>query len=504
MPLDLSGFDSGVNQYGGLYKLGDDLRQNRELDLRKQQMDLAQKRFDQNEADRQATRKNATANYLKSYLSPDHFLTGTVYDPLITKGIGNVMNKAMQLAAQGVDAATISTLINPDVAKLSQASQNLQQINAQAENAKKILAKQPGFDASKFDDEFKKNTYFTTDANGNTVLKDISKLDPNQDYADQTVRNGNVWNNQAIDDFLKNTKPLVYSSQIKDRDKTGRLTDVKGDISAPAFMIPNTDAQGAIIKENGRPSFVPKYDIATDGESALVHDFMGDNQKAPVRIVSDDIWQHTPDNVKAYVLQEVRSHLKGNPNIKMTDPQAEILGKAILYDELKNNPYNGGSFKQVSQNIQPLPPRVSVHINNGKGSDTPTIDIYTPLEQKLEESKANKTGVTTSMGHIIGSIPTNSLDEVTQGVIMSELKTKYGDRYTPADIYIAQPRDNAGQIGIYDASTNQPLMSISKKGAALGANKSLGIKSKQKAVENSGGMSDDEFKNFLKKNGLTK
>src|SRR6185503_11424401 len=155
-PLDLAGFVTPEQSFEGLDKISNTLQRNRLLN--------------QQEADRQErltnaaeAKKNATATYLQGYLNQKHFLTGTNYDPVITNGLSGILQKAMQLASQGVDAPTITSAINPEVADLSKASQNIQAMDAQRDEMVKNLGKDPGIDPDKFNQAFRDAAYYTTD-----------------------------------------------------------------------------------------------------------------------------------------------------------------------------------------------------------------------------------------------------------------------------------------------------------------------------------------------------
>ena len=77
MPLDLHGFTAPVDQYGGLYQVASDMNKRN--------------------AERQAAKDKAAANqasmakFLVDYTNPKDHLTGTLYDPIITKGYSDIL-----------------------------------------------------------------------------------------------------------------------------------------------------------------------------------------------------------------------------------------------------------------------------------------------------------------------------------------------------------------------------------------------------------------------------
>lgn len=360
MALNLQGFVTDPNNFSGLYKTGDDLLRNKQVNEQKAERQ-------QTEQDKLDARKTATSSYLQDYLNPKHFLTGTNYDPVVTSGVSGILQKAMQLASKGVDAPDITNAIAPDVADLSKATEGIKSIQKQMEDSTAMIKDVKGIDRQKYQTEFKKAAFYNPDGS----MKDLSTVDPNQNYGDQVLKNADVFNNEGINDFVKNSGHTVNDQVVKTRDSKGRVILSKADITKPNFMVSDTDAQG-VHKE-----FVPKYDVATEGDAALDHAFKdetGNDVKAPVRMVTDDVWNSLPNSAKGYILQETRKLIKDHPDISIGSTQAEHLGKAIAYDELKNNSKDYSTIKRTDVDLRPLPPRVGVNIYNN--TQPPTVDLY--------------------------------------------------------------------------------------------------------------------------------
>lgn len=382
--LDLSGFVTPEQTFGGVYKMADTLQKNKIL---------AQQEADRKERlNNEATgRRNATATYLQGYLNPKHFLTGTNYDPVITTGVSGILDKAMKLASQGVDAPTITSAINPDVADLSKASQSIQAIDAQREEMVKNLGKDPGVDPDKFNQAFRDAAFYTTDAKGNKVLKDLSTVDPTngQQIANGVLTNSDIYTNGGLNNFMKTAKAETNDFNNKVRDANGSVHQVKGVQTSAPFMQPDLDSNGVYTGK-----FVPKYEIATEGDSPLIHTFKddkGNDVKAPVRMVTEDVFNSLPSSAQGYIMQEVRKQIAEHPEIKLNSPQAEHLGRAIAYDEMKNSPDNWSTYKRTDVQMQPLPPRVSIY----NGTQAPqTVNLYNDIAQIVSAPKQNKEQLT--------------------------------------------------------------------------------------------------------------
>lgn len=361
MPLDLSGFVSKPNDFSGLYKISDDLRQNKQLAERKAERQ-------QQEADRQDARKTATSSYLQYYLNPKHFLTGTNYDPVVTTGVSKILQKGMQLASKGVNAADITNALAPDVADLSKATEGIKALEKQRTGHEALLKNVKGIDTEKYNQEFKKAAYYNPDGS----MKDLSTVDPSINYSDQVLKNSDVFNNEGVDDFVSKSGKNTTYENLKTIGSKGNMRQTKAEVTMPTFMQREEDPVTGIHK-----GFVPKYDTATDEDSHLLHTFKddtGNEVKAPVRMVTDEVFSSLPPVVLSKIRQDVRSLIKGRPDISINSPQAEHLAKAIAYDELKNSGKQYSTLKET-QVIKDTPvPKVGVNIYNNM--QPPTVDLY--------------------------------------------------------------------------------------------------------------------------------
>lgn len=375
-PLNLEGWVTPEQEFGGLYKISDDLRYNRQLEERKAERE-------QHLKDREDARRNSLTGLLREYTNPKDYLSGTVQDPHITQGVAKILQTGVDLINQnkGLDGGMLMSVLAPMVNKLSTESQNLKTIRAKKDeilaNAKSVK----GIDIDKLSSAYDDAFAYNTDANGNKKLKDdLSTIDPTGNYGDKALQS-DVFTNEGLNDFVKTAGHTVLDQNIKTRDAKGRVHEVKVDITKPNFMVQDNDEQG-VFKE-----FVPDFDVATEGDAALIHTFKddkGNEVKAPVRVVKDYVWNNLPKTSKGYILQEVRGILKNHPEIPIGSQQAENLGKAIAYDELKDNAKDWSTMKRTDVNLQPLPPRVSVTVNNKNADEENINNLYGRIEKQVD------------------------------------------------------------------------------------------------------------------------
>lgn len=168
-------------------------------------------------------------------------------------------------------------------------------------------------------------------------MKDIADIDHEANYADMVLRNGDVYNNEGLTEFVKTAGKEKVVKDLKIYDASGRLKHTKGEYIAPNFMVSDKDQRGAHI------GFVPDYDVVSDEGNPLMFDWKTENGtvKAPIRKVKDYVFDALPTSAKAYILQEARKYAQAHGR-NVNEKQVENLAKVIAYDEI------GGSSKLSS------------------------------------------------------------------------------------------------------------------------------------------------------------
>ena len=342
---DVKDFIIPEQQFGGLYKLSSNLE--REI-IRKE--DAAQKA---------AGKKASMATFLSNYIDPKEYFTGTVHDPTISQGINDILTKGAELAQQeGVDGNMLITALSPMVNKLGKTSQNLKELERQRKEAEGILKSRKGIDLNKFNQSFRESAYFNPDG----TLKDLSEIDPTHNYTDEVLTKGDVYTPEAFDEFVAKSGKETKINRVKVTDARGGSRMTNAEMTAPTFMKPDVDASGRHI------GFVPEYEEATDGDKKIMHDFLGDKGEkinAPVRMITDEVFESLPNEAKAYLRQEARRYAAQH-NIPLGSQQALNFAKALGYDELKKSGKQYSTFKEIQEQKAAPAPRTSITVNTGK------------------------------------------------------------------------------------------------------------------------------------------
>ena len=351
MALPVDRFITPEQNFEGLYRYSGRLEQNR---LRQEQ-----------EKQAAAGRKAASDKYFANYLDPKERFTGTMADPVITDKLAKALDQAFELSAKGATDNEIFMAITPLVNDANEYTQKAKAIQAQKKQALEVLGKQKGIDPLKFSSEFDDEVFMETDTKtGVKKMRELSTVDPSQNYADAVLKNRDIYTPEGFDEYVakagKNT--TLEDTWVYGKDKSARRTKVE--MTMPSFMMSDKDEREAHV------DFVPKYEIATDGDNVVMGEFMGQDgakTKAPVRMVTNEVFNDLPVSAKAYLRQEVR-RLAKEKGVDLNAAQSENLAKAIAYDELKNSGKQYSTLKEVQVQKAAPAPRVTVNVN-GSGRD---------------------------------------------------------------------------------------------------------------------------------------
>lgn len=454
MALDVQDFIIPEQQYGGLYKVADTLGRER------QRKDDAAKLG--------AAKKASMATFLNSYIDPKDYFTGTVHDPHISDRMNEILTKGAELAQQdGVDANMLTVALSPMVTRLGKESQNLKELERQRKEAEGILKTRKGIDADKFNQAFKKNAYYNPDGS----LKDIASIDPTHNYIDDALNSGDVYTSDAVDEFVSKSGKSTTVDKVKVTDARGGSRMTNAEMTAPSFMVQDKDANGRHL------GFVPKYEIATDGDKEILHDFLGDKGekiKAPVRMLTDDVFETLPKESMAYLRQETKKYADQH-NIPLSSQQALNFAKALGYDVLKNTGKQYSTFKEIQEQKAAPAPRTSITVNTGNsGGNVPTVDVF----QEILDATSGDNRVQRGMGYA-----TSGLQSGTQKIIIDLLKTVTGnDKLSQADFYVKQ--DASGNVFAIDATTDKVISPLNAQDINSIANRNLNKTWSGKAEEN--------------------
>lgn len=427
MALPVDRFVTGEQDFAGLYNYSNRLEQNRMRD--------------EQESQRSAARKFASDKYFTNYLDPKDRFTGTLVDPVNAELLGQALQQAYDLSAKGATDNEIFMAITPLVNKVNDYSQKAKQIQAQKKQAMDFLGKQKGIDPIKFSSEFDDEVFMETDPKtGIRKMKDLSLVDPSFNYTDKVLKDRDIYNPEGFDEYVAKSGKSTILEDVSVYGANKSMRRTKAEMTAPSFMISDKDERGA------HTDFVPKYQVATDGDNVLMGDFLGkdgDKVQAPIRMVTNDVFNDLPASAKAYLRQEVR-RLSKDKGVELNTAQAENLAKALAYDELKNSGKQYSTLKEVQ--VQKAAPASRINVNVNTGS-TNVRDMYSSIKQKAAKAKEG-------MGY-----PLNHLSSAEQTQMLKIARDVLGNNnLTQADIAVKyNSADDSVSIILADGAFVAPL-----------------------------------------------
>jgi hypothetical protein len=435
--MNLSGFVTPEQDFGGLYKVTDTIR-------RKQYQDAAAKA-------QESSKKNASAKFLTDYLDPKAHLTGTAYDPQIIKGFNDLLQEGMELVNQGADNNTLLMALGQKAGKLSQYSQTAKVVSDRI--AKQLQAvPSSGYDKSKLEAEARRTAFYNEDGS----LKDLAEVDPEKDWLTEAVKlyPERVTTDASIDEFVNKSQKIVNTEDVTTYTPTGGMSRSKKKITSYPWQVPDIGERGEL------QGMVPKYDVALEGGQPLIHEFVdekGSKTKAPVRLLAMDQFKSILANnsgIADWVRGQVKEHISeyGDGNIKLDSPQATNVARAILYDELKRR----GGFGMEDIEIQNKPSAQEIRINYG----------YSPYSSRGGGSGGSgESSINDMMGRISNKVqqaapgkgfPINQLDSDEQTAVIDIAKKLSGEpELSNGDFYL---KVDGNKIGIYLTDKEQKAM----------------------------------------------
>jgi hypothetical protein len=342
--LPLDGFSTPEKNYNQLYQLGE---ANERRNYRESQL-----------AEQRRAKRAANASMLNNLLDPKAHLSGSLYDPEITKSLQDMLVEGAELADKGADGNMILMALGPKVAQVSEYAQKAKLLKKQKDEFIAMAKPIKGIDQQKAAQAFDEMAFFQIDPEtGQKKLKDIKDIDPQANYGDQVLRDGDVFTNEGLSNFVKTAGKETRNQDYRYYNKMGSLNRTKGAYTAPAFMMPEEDSRGA-FKE-----FVPQYDIVTEDGIPKELEFHTKDGKvtAPVRMVTDAVFNSLPPEAKGYIRQEARKYAKEH-GVELSSPQAYNFAKAIAYDELKES---GKLSSSVSELVDNKPSTFEIKANLG-------------------------------------------------------------------------------------------------------------------------------------------
>jgi len=203
-----------------------------------------------------------------------------------------------------------------------------------------------------------------------------------------------------------------------------------------------------------------------------LHDFLtaeGNRETAPVRMVTNEVFQSLPTMSKAYLRQEALKYAKQN-NVDPGSPQVENFAKALAYDELKRSAKQFSTMKEVS--VQKAAP-VRIYTGSG-GSGNKPIELQ-DVHKEVMDAASNTPD---------GKVNLPDLTPEAQGIILditNKLMGRGGDlKMNQNQVYVQK---EGNDLNIVNAKDGKVITKFPYKSANLPANP--GLKAKQEVLKRS-------------------
>lgn len=354
----------------------------------------------------QEQKREEAGNFLRQYLNPKEYLTGSEYDPAINMKLQSVMQQGAQLASQGADIPTILQGIGPGVRDLTQYSTAAQVVDKQVKDGIQQMKENgvQGVDFDKAAYRAKAMAFHQTDPKtGQDVgLKNPQDVDLSQNWLQRAIQAnpGEVTTGGDIDAFMKGTPLVKNFSDIKQYDSNNNIVSSKVHTIAPAGFVPDVDGRGVTT------GMVPPHDVATEqGGSPLMHTFQGRDGKpsqAPVRLLDEDYFDnmlHQKPSIGNYLMGQVQQHwpeYEGSKPFDPDSPDVKKIARAYAYDELMNR------SQKTIENAQSVVP----------SSSQQREDVFGTLYQQMYDRTLGRLDATADEGKIPGKA--NTVDSMIQ------------------------------------------------------------------------------------------
>lgn len=283
------------------------------------------------------SRKLATANFLKNYLDPKDFLSGTTYDPVIVKGLNDLMAQGAELATQGVDAPNIMMALGPNVSRLSGYSTKAKTIQKGIEDQLKGLKESgvSGIDFSKLKDSALSTAFQNKDGK-----LSLDTADPNTNYVNKVMqdRPEDFTTSEGLDEYAKKSPMTKTLSDVSIYSSRGGLTRSKAHVIGQNWLMQEEDEKGAT-------TLVPRYDVATDDGKPIMESYTDQSGKPgqrQVRMLEEgefDRLMKSNVGANAYIRGQINEALRDfekqeGRKISRDSPEAKRLARAVAYQEL--------------------------------------------------------------------------------------------------------------------------------------------------------------------------
>lgn len=395
MPLDLSGFNVPEEKFEGLYQAAGSLQRRNVVN---QRLALAER-----------GRQDATGKYIQDYLDPKQYLTGTAYDPQIVSGLQSLLQQGEALTSKGATTSDVLMALGPQVAKLNDYSTRAKLINNNINASVTRLKAYSGYDPDAITQQARKEAFYNPDGS----LKDISSVDPGNDYVTEAAKNHPelVTTGKGLDDFVAKTPMRDYSNSVT-TTYAGRGKTTTYDAKAPFWMDLQKNPDGSTATDDsGNPKGlgVVGSPMVDDKGQPITNPDNGQPMMAMDKDHFNAIMTHNPD-VADYVRGEVNKQFTAAGAKQLPaegSPQWDMMARHVLGDELQTR--DKSYFKTRDQQKESAP-AVKVEI----GQNPEMLDATAKYESALKlkgdyahydpkSGKAVKTNAVQTVGEIFNN-----------------------------------------------------------------------------------------------------
>jgi hypothetical protein len=194
-----------------------------------------------------------------------------------------------------------------------------------------------------------------------------------------------------------------------------------------------------------------------------------DENGQPMKFVDDSIVKDLQGDPKAWasalaMWNQEKPAIEAKLGRKIDDSESDFRFKNMLYNKL--NQFLPRGVKREQDITVPKAPKVTVNIG-GAGANVPIHDAYGEIVEKAGTKEHG--------------IPLNELSPASQSSVLEMARKITGNTLLGnSNVFIGKGGD--GKLHIADAETGKSIAPINQTDINLTANKSLGVKTKQKIV----------------------
>lgn len=331
MPLELQNFIVPKNSTEGLYKIAEQMQQ--------------QKAAQAKAAKDAATQKAVGSKYLSSQFQNKHLYTGTPFDPMADKTVSEALKAGYDILNSGGDINDVNMATRQYADQWNQYATSAKDYQLQEKELLKQINQKTGgaVDPTLFSQKLRERIFKKDDKTGQL---DVGGYSPDTflSVADDVLKNENVYNeDKAIQNWTKSVPALDYGVREKTKNADGSYTDKVYNVQHPFFVQPIVDETTGKLKPN---QFEVKYDIVKDASGNTLLDETGQQH----RVVPQDIMtklEGTPlmGAIDAQTKEILNQHGKG---VTIDSPEGQLVKSAIAYHMLdKANSYTKGKSREV-------------------------------------------------------------------------------------------------------------------------------------------------------------